>query len=113
MAIDTFGVRSTANAQPRRLHFHSLTERSGPGDMDALELALLRRSLAGLHDQTERCGRCERTMLFGERVYEYTSGAVRCELCRSAEGQSPAQSHTVHSHEFGHTIRVTDRRNAR
>jgi hypothetical protein len=78
--------------------------------MGVLELALLRRSLAGVQDRTERCGRCERTMLIGERVYEYTSGAIRCELCRDHERQAPAQSHTVHSREFGHSIRVIDRR---
>jgi recombinational DNA repair protein (RecF pathway) len=78
----------------------------------ALELALLRRSLAGLAEQTERCGRCGRTMLIGERVYEYASGRVRCELCRERERGAPAEVHTVHGPEFGHTFRVIDRRPA-
>lgn len=78
--------------------------------MGALEVALLRRSLAGLADRIERCGRCARTLLIGERVYEYGSGEIRCELCRGREVKPPAHSHTVHGPEFGHSIRVIDRR---
>jgi hypothetical protein len=109
MAIDTFGVLSTANS-PTRRHHSSAGDHGDQGDMGALEVALMRRSLAGLADEIERCGRCQRTMLVGERVYEYSSGTIRCELCRDREQQAPAQSHTVHSHELGHTIRVVDRR---
>ena len=81
-------------------------------DVVELELALLRRSLAGIARAIERCGRCGRSMLVGERVYEYPSGAVRCELCRLRERSDPAQTHTVHGPEFGHTLRVRDRRAA-
>jgi hypothetical protein len=81
-------------------------------EMPALERALLRRSLAGLAEMTERCGRCHRTMLIGERVYEYASGQLRCELCRERERAEPAHSHTVHGPEFGHTIKIIDRRGA-
>ena len=73
-----------------------------------LEVALLRRSLAGLADRIERCGHCARTLLIGERVYEYGTGEIRCELCRPRERRSPADSHTVHGPEFGHSIRVLD-----
>jgi hypothetical protein len=83
------------------------------GDTPGLELALLRRSLAGLSDDYPRCGRCRRTMLIGERVYEYPSDELRCELCRTRERTAPADSHTVHGPAFGHSIRVIDRREAR
>jgi hypothetical protein len=80
--------------------------------MADLELALMRRSLSGLSATSERCGRCHRTLLVGERVYVYESGAVRCELCRSQEQSAPADSHTIHGPEFGHTLRVIDQRAA-
>jgi hypothetical protein len=110
MALATNSVLSSASTPPRR-HLHSGARDAG--EMGALEVALLRRSLAGVDDRIERCGRCDRTMLLGERVYEYASGAVRCELCRDGERQSPAQSHRVHGPEFGHSIRVLDRRPGR
>ena len=81
--------------------------------MGALEVALLRRSLAGVANRVERCGHCARTMLIGERVYEYGSGEIRCALCRDSERRSPEHSHTVHGPEFGHSIRVIDRRTPR
>jgi hypothetical protein len=77
-----------------------------------LELALLRRSLAGLSHESDRCGACARTMLIGERVYEYESGRVLCELCRDRDRHDPADSHTLHGPAFGHTVRVLDRRKA-
>jgi hypothetical protein len=111
MAHATSSVLSAASTPSRRHHSHG--GEHDPGDPGALELALLRRSLAGLADRSERCGACARTLLLGERVYEYASGAVRCELCRDGERQAPAQSHRVHGPEFGHSIRVIDRRQAR
>jgi hypothetical protein len=108
MAPDTHGVLSSADAPPRRHHRFGASR----PDAGALELALLRRSLVGLTDRLERCGACERTLLLGERVYEYASGAVRCALCSERERQAPADSHTVHGPEFGHSIRVIDRRRA-
>lgn len=81
-------------------------------DMADLELALMRRSLHGLSDTSERCGRCQRTLLVGERVYLYESGASRCELCRAREGSAPSESHTIHGPEFGHTLRIRDQRAA-
>ena len=79
-------------------------------EMPELELALLKRSLSGLSDRCERCGSCGRSLLIGERVYLYESGATLCELCRNRERATPSESHTVHGPEFGHTFRVLDQR---
>ena len=79
-------------------------------EMPDLELALLRRGLDGLSAACERCGRCRRSLLVGERVYLYESGATRCELCRERERSTPFDSHTVHGPEFGHTLRIRDQR---
>lgn len=81
-------------------------------DIPDLELALLRSSLPRLAEECERCGACRRSLLIGERFYEYASGAIRCELCREFELADPADTHTVHGPEFGHTIRLIDRRAA-
>jgi hypothetical protein len=81
-------------------------------DMADLELALMRRGLHGLADTAERCGHCQRTLLVGERVYLFESGAVRCALCRAGERSSPSDSHTIHGPEFGHTLRILDQRAA-
>ncbi len=112
MAIDSFGVLTAADS-PSRRRAPGSPDHGDHDDMGALEVALLRRSLAGLADRVERCGHCARTLLLGERVYEYGSGEIRCELCRPRERRSPADSHTVHGPEFGHSIRVIDRRPAR
>ena len=78
-----------------------------------LELALLRRGLdERLAGRAERCTNCHRTPLIGERVYEYSSGAVVCELCRRRQRTAPRGSHVVHGPEFGHTMRITDQRAA-
>lgn len=82
-------------------------------DMLELELALLRRGLdERLAGGAERCTKCHRTPLIGERIYEYDSGAVACELCRRRERAVPHASHVVHGPEFGHTMRITDQRAA-
>lgn len=81
-------------------------------DMPALELALMRRGVDDLAAGCERCARCRRTPLVGERVHIYESGAVLCELCRAVESQTPVGSRLVHGPEFGHTLRITDRRTA-
>ncbi len=85
------------------------TEREIP----ELELALLRRSIPHIAADCERCGACQRSILIGERVYEYPSGEVRCELCRIREAGTPAHVHTVRGPEFGHTMRLIDRRGSR
>jgi hypothetical protein len=79
-----------------------------------LELALLRR---GLDERlaasgTEQCSRCHRTPLIGERIYQYESGAIACELCRRRERAVPQDSHVIHGPAFGHTMRITDQRRA-
>jgi hypothetical protein len=81
-------------------------------DMPALELALLRRGVDELAAGEERCRHCHRTPLIGERVYVYEGGAMLCELCRAFERRAPAGDHIVHGPEFGHTMRITDRRAA-
>lgn len=81
-------------------------------DMEDLELALLRRGVDELSSESERCERCQRTPLIGERVYAYGSGIVLCELCKPLHRESPVESRLVHGPEFGHTMRITDNRSA-
>jgi hypothetical protein len=81
-------------------------------DMDELELALLRRGVDELSAEAERCGRCRRTPLIGERVYSYGSGVTLCELCRALHREEPLESRLVHGPEFGHTMRLSDTRAA-
>jgi len=71
-----------------------------------LEVALLRRGVQERSNEFERCSRCHRTPLIGERVYEYAGGKVACALCRPQVRAEPATSRIVH----GHTIRVVDQR---
>jgi hypothetical protein len=73
-----------------------------------LELALLRRGVDERSDEFERCARCHRTPLIGERVYEYQDGKLACELCRHERNVAPVASRIVH----GHTIRIIDQRPA-
>jgi hypothetical protein len=81
-------------------------------DMLELELALLRRGLDERLAGSQRCSRCHRTPLVGERIYEYASGDCACELCRRREHAIPQGSHVIHGPEFGHTMRITDQRAA-
>jgi hypothetical protein len=81
-------------------------------DMLDLELALLRRGLDERLAGSERCGCCRRTPLVGERVYVYDGGAIACELCKGRQKGAPAETRTVHGPEFGHTMRITDQRDA-
>ena len=87
------------------MHAHTL-------DMEDLELALLRRGVDELAAESERCAKCHRTPLIGERVYVYSSGVVLCELCRAVQPETPLESRLVHGPEFGHTMRITDHRAA-
>jgi hypothetical protein len=80
--------------------------------MEDLELALLRRGVDALTAESERCGRCQRTPLIGERVYTYHSGATLCELCRVLHRDSPLDSRLIHGPEYGHTMRLSDHRAA-
>jgi hypothetical protein len=93
------------------------TPKTGPmatpvREIPELELALLRRGLDERLAGSERCGNCARTPLIGERVYVYGGGLIVCELCRALQREEPADSHTVHGPEFGHTMRITDQRAA-
>ena len=74
-----------------------------------LEVALLRRGVDERSNEFERCIRCHRTPLIGERVYEYADGKVACALCRPQLHSEPAASRIVH----GHTIRIIDQRSTR
>jgi hypothetical protein len=80
--------------------------------MPDLELALLRRGLDDMAAGSERCRRCHRTPLIGERVYTDESSTILCELCRDVQRDSSAASRIVHGPEFGHTMRITDHRTA-
>lgn len=79
--------------------------RSTVDDITDLELALLRRGMVQRAAVAERCERCGRTPLIGERVYVYDDDAIRCELCRLAERRTPLASHVIHGPAFGHTMR--------
>jgi hypothetical protein len=81
-------------------------------EMPQLELALLRRGVHRRLEVDERCGHCARTPLIGERVYTYEHGTMLCELCRALERKPPVASRVVHTPEFGHTMRIADRRAA-
>ena len=48
----------------------------------------------------------------GEQIHVYDSGRMLCELCRSVRRDTPVRSVPVHGPEFGHTMRITDRRAA-
>ncbi|HLY50967.1 MAG TPA: hypothetical protein VKR21_17385 [Solirubrobacteraceae bacterium] len=72
----------------------------------ALERALLRRGIAHRDAETERCSRCRRTPLLGERVYLPDAGPVVCELCRSGPIARELDSRLVRGPDFGRTLRI-------
>jgi hypothetical protein len=74
--------------------------------MRELELALLRRGVDERSEVLERCARCHRTPLLGERVYVGDSGPILCELCRSSERDRPLRPTVVHGPAFGKSIRI-------
>jgi hypothetical protein len=86
--------------------------RMNPLENPDLELALMRRGVDERATEYERCADCHRTPLIGERLYMYDHGLVRCELCRALSAQPPAHSRLVHGPEFGHTMKIADRRAA-
>jgi hypothetical protein len=86
--------------------------RMNPLENPDLELALMRRGVDERATEYERCADCRRTPLIGERLYMYDDGVVRCELCRALSAQPPAHSRLVHGPEFGHTMKIVDRRAA-
>jgi hypothetical protein len=75
-----------------------------------LQMALLRRAVDSCDAARERCRTCGRTPLVGERVYFDPAGSVYCELCRALDPEPALSSKVVHGPEFGHTMRLTDRR---
>jgi hypothetical protein len=81
-------------------------------DMPELERVLLRRGVDELAAGCERCARCRRTPLIGERMYTYADAITLCELCRVLHREAPVGSSRVHGPEFGHTMRITDHRAA-
>jgi hypothetical protein len=81
-------------------------------DIPDLELALLRRGVDRRAAGRERCKRCNRTPLIGERIYVHDAGTMLCELCRDTQRDASLRSSLVHGPEFGHTMRVSDRRAA-
>jgi hypothetical protein len=80
--------------------------------MPYLELALLRRGVDEMAAGYERCKRCRRTPLTGERVYVYASGEIACELCWAHQREVPLASRMIHGPEFGNTMKITDQRAA-
>jgi hypothetical protein len=85
------------------------SERLGQRDRD-LQVALVRHAADRRDADRERCHACRRTPLVGERVYLNGQGSLYCELCRALEGEPIIESRVVHGPEFGHTMRLTDRR---
>jgi hypothetical protein len=81
-------------------------------DMAQLELALLRRGVDQRAAGRERCSRCDRSPLIGERVYVYGRDSILCELCRALAGDAPLRSRLVHGPAFGHSLRVVEQRAA-
>ena len=75
-----------------------------------LQVALLRRAAAHYDAALDRCQGCGRTPLVGEQVYVDPAGTVYCELCRALDPEPALRSRVVHGPEFGHTMRLTDRR---
>ena len=80
-------------------------------EVDELELSLLRRGIDERLAHSERCARCRRTPLVGERVYMRSPEAIVCELCHFS-GDDFAGTRVIHTPAFGHTIRIVDQRAA-
>lgn len=63
---------------------------------------LLRRSLGAVTAPPERCSKCERTPLAGERLHEMDTGRVLCDLCLVAlpeDDRRAIRSERVHAGE--------------
>jgi hypothetical protein len=86
--------------------------RAAVQDIPDLELALLRRGVDQRAAGRDRCHRCKRTPLMGERIYVYETGRIACELCRTREREAPLSSKLVHGPGIEHPMRVADRRAA-
>jgi hypothetical protein len=93
---------------------HALPERMDecPRRMEQLELVLLRRGLEQRQAHGERCARCRRTPLLGERVFLTDGETMLCALCRMLEPGPPARWGLVHATRHGQAIRIDGRRAA-
>ena len=68
--------------------------------MPDLSSLLLRKSVGALAHDRERCAKCARTPLPGERLHEMETGRLLCELCRLSlpEGKrNSVRSQRVHA----------------
>jgi hypothetical protein len=75
--------------------------------MPDLSSLLLRKSVGVLASNRERCGKCDRTPLPGERMHEMDTGRVLCELCLLAlpeEKRHAVRSQRVHASERHLTV---------
>ena len=71
-----------------------------------LELALLRKGVAGRDAGTRRCHDCGRAPLIGERVYRYARAKLVCELCRVLRRDEPVSSERLLGTEHGNAVRI-------
>jgi hypothetical protein len=75
-------------------------------DEQALERALLRKSVGMLATELHRCADCGRTPLIGETLYRYGAETTVCELCRPLRRGEPDANERVRNSEYGHAVRV-------
>jgi hypothetical protein len=87
---------------------HSTAARISP----SLERRLLQRGVGALAAGRATCRDCGRTPLLGELIHHYASGRMVCTLCRRSRREEPVSSEPVRGSEFGHAVRITDRREA-
>jgi hypothetical protein len=77
-------------------------ERAESNVMPDLAGMLLRRSLGAVSQPRERCTKCERTPLAGERLHEMDTGRLLCDLCLAAlpeDDRRAVRSERVHAGE--------------
>ena len=70
--------------------------------MPDLTAMLLRRSLGAVTPPRERCTKCERTPLAGERLHEMDTGRLLCDLCLVSlpeDDRRAVRSERVHAGE--------------
>ena len=75
-------------------------------DEQALERALLRKSVGALATDAHRCADCGRAPLIGETLYRFGADVTVCELCRPLRRGEPDDSAPVRNSEYGHAVRV-------
>jgi hypothetical protein len=75
-------------------------------DEHDFERALLRKSVAALATDADRCADCGRSPLIGETLYRFGAGVTVCELCRPLRRGEPDGSERVRNSEYGQTVRV-------